>query len=116
MHWEVKYSIDLGQWSNPLAGAADADYLPLRWCVVDNSKDLVKHLTSGMAACVVADCSALAVGSSFSNRTWMVNASYAFNSYYQQQGQSSESCDFMGMGMITTVDLSAGECRFAICV
>ena len=120
-HWGVftfdgqaKYSVDLGQGSKPLAGAADVDYLPSRWCVVDNNKDLVNLSTSGMAACAAADCSALAVGSSCSNMTWPANVSYAFNSYYQQHGQSAESCDFMGMGLITMVDPSAGECRFAV--
>ncbi|XP_057429951.1 uncharacterized protein LOC130723044 [Lotus japonicus] len=39
-------------------------------------------------------------------------ASYAFDSYYQSQGQSPESCDFNGAATITTNDPSHGSCIF----
>ncbi|CAN1809345.1 Glucan endo-1,3-beta-glucosidase 1, partial [Linum perenne] len=34
------------------------------------------------------------------------HASYAFDSYYQKEGKSPGSCDFKGVGMITTTDPS----------
>lgn len=34
------------------------------------------------------------------------HASYAFDSYYQKEGKASGSCDFKGVGMITTTDPS----------
>ncbi|CAN0897326.1 Glucan endo-1,3-beta-glucosidase 1 [Linum grandiflorum] len=40
------------------------------------------------------------------------HASYAFDSYYQKEGRSPGSCDFKGVGMITTTDPSHGSCIF----
>nr|AIR93901.1 glucanase [Cicer arietinum] len=40
------------------------------------------------------------------------HASYAFDSYYQNQGKSIGSCDFKGAAMITTTDPSHGSCIF----
>ncbi|XP_061336953.1 glucan endo-1,3-beta-glucosidase 1-like [Gastrolobium bilobum] len=40
------------------------------------------------------------------------HASYAFDSYYQNEGKSPESCDFKGAAMITTSDPSHGNCLF----
>ncbi|CAA6656905.1 unnamed protein product [Spirodela intermedia] len=113
---QAKYSVDLGQGPRALDGAKGVDYLPSRWCVVDDNKDLSNVSTAAAAACstATADCSTLAAGGSCGNLSWPGNVSYAFNSYYQRSGQSPESCDFGGMGLITTVDPSAGECRFAV--
>ncbi|KAK4259017.1 hypothetical protein QN277_005395 [Acacia crassicarpa] len=40
------------------------------------------------------------------------HASYAFDSYYQNQGKSAGSCDFKGVAMITTTNPSHGSCLF----
>ncbi|KAH9749556.1 glucan endo-1,3-beta-glucosidase 1 [Citrus sinensis] len=40
------------------------------------------------------------------------HASYAFDSYYHEQGKTSGSCDFKGVAMITTTDPSHGSCIF----
>lgn len=40
------------------------------------------------------------------------HASYAFDSYYQSEGRATGSCDFKGVGMITTSDPSHGSCIF----
>ncbi|XP_078446556.1 O-Glycosyl hydrolases family 17 protein [Wolffia australiana] len=111
---QAKYSVDLGQGSKPLAGAAGVDYLPSRWCVADGNKDLVNASVAAADVCSTADCSALASGGSCGNLTWPGNVSYAFNSYYQLQGQRANSCDFGGIGLVTTVDPSVGECRFLV--
>lgn len=120
-HWGVftfdgqaKYHMDLGQGSRSLVNAQAVDYLPTRWCVVDNNKDLLNITATAQDACSTADCSALSPGGSCFNISWPGNVSYAFNSYYQQHDQRSDSCDFGGLGLITTVDPSMGNCRFVI--
>ncbi|XP_027329274.1 glucan endo-1,3-beta-glucosidase 1-like [Abrus precatorius] len=40
------------------------------------------------------------------------HASYAFDSYYQNQAKSTGSCDFKGVATITTTDPSHGSCIF----
>nr|DAD26326.1 TPA_asm: hypothetical protein HUJ06_027794 [Nelumbo nucifera] len=120
-HWGVftfdgqaKYHIDLGQGSRNLVNAQGVEYLPSRWCVVNNNKDMSNVTASSLQACAVADCTALSPGGSCFNISWPGNISYAFNSYYQQHDQSADSCDFGGLGLITTVDPSVGSCRFAV--
>ncbi|CAI0381819.1 unnamed protein product [Linum tenue] len=121
-HWGVftfdgqaKYRIDFGQGSSKdLVNAQEVDYLPSKWCVVDNNKDVSNASARVLDACSAADCSALSPGGSCSNLSWPGNASYAFNNYYQQHDQARDSCDFGGLGLITTVDPSIGSCRFWI--
>ncbi|KAF9592323.1 hypothetical protein IFM89_014231 [Coptis chinensis] len=120
-HWGVftfdgqaKYNIDFGQGSRKLMNAQNVEYLPSSWCVVNNNKDVSNVAGSALKACSAADCSALSPGGSCFNITWPGNVSYAFNSYYQLQNQRADSCDFNGLGLITTVDPSVGRCRFAV--
>ncbi|KAJ7946304.1 glucan endo-1,3-beta-glucosidase 1-like [Quillaja saponaria] len=40
------------------------------------------------------------------------HASYAFDSYYQNEGRAAGSCDFKGAAIITTTDPSHGSCIF----
>ena len=42
------------------------------------------------------------------------NISYYFNNYYELHNQSDDSCNFDGLGMITIVDPSIGDCRFLV--
>ncbi|XP_050208378.1 glucan endo-1,3-beta-glucosidase 9 [Mercurialis annua] len=122
-HWglftfdgQAKYHLDFGVGSKirNLMNAQNVEYLPSRWCVVNNNLDLSNATASAMDACSVADCTALSPGGSCFNISWPGNISYAFNSYYQQHDQRKESCDFGGLGLITTVNPSVGRCRFSI--
>ncbi|KAM5583124.1 glucan endo-1,3-beta-glucosidase 9 [Rosa sericea] len=120
-HWGVftfdgqaKYRFDFTQGSNSLVNAQNVEYLPSKWCVVNNNRDLSNATASALNACSVADCTALSPGGSCSNISWPGNISYAFNSYYQQRNQSADCCDFGGLGLITTVNPSVDNCRFLV--
>ncbi|KAK7301635.1 hypothetical protein RJT34_12505 [Clitoria ternatea] len=120
-HWGVftfdgqaKYRVDLGQGPKSLVNAQNVEYLSSKWCVVNNNKNLSNATASALDACANADCTALSPGGSCFNISWPSNISYAFNSYYQQHDQRVESCDFSGLGLITTVDPSMEHCRFPI--
>ncbi|KAF4370795.1 hypothetical protein G4B88_030515 [Cannabis sativa] len=120
-HWglftfdgQAKYQFDFGQGSKNLVNAQNVEYLPPKWCVVNNNKDLSNASASALQACSSADCTALSPGGSCSNITWPGNISYSFNSYYQQHDQSAASCDFGGLGLITTMDPSVGKCSFPV--
>ncbi|KAG1339039.1 glucan endo-1,3-beta-glucosidase 9 [Cocos nucifera] len=120
-HWgiftfdgQAKYNVDLGQGLKNLVNAHNVEYLASRWCVVNNNKDLLNASASAADACSNADCTALSPGGSCFRISWPGNLSYAFNSYYQQHDQSADSCDFGGLGLITTVDPSMDDCRFTI--
>lgn len=120
-HWGVftfdgqaKYQVDFVRGSGKLVNAQNVQYLSSKWCVVNNNKDLSNVSAHALEACSTADCSALAPGGSCFNLSWPGNISYAFNSYYQQHDQRADSCDFGGLGLITTVDPSVENCRFLI--
>ncbi|KAL6901914.1 hypothetical protein ACP4OV_004790 [Aristida adscensionis] len=113
---QAKYHINIGQGSKALKNAPGVDYLPSKWCVVDNNKDLSIVSSSFSAACSNGDCSALSPGGSCSGLGWPGNVSYAFNSYYQQHDQNEESCNFSGLGLITTVDPSVDNCLFPLAI
>ncbi|GFP97975.1 glucan endo-1 3-beta-glucosidase 9 [Phtheirospermum japonicum] len=120
-HWGVftfdgqpKYRVDFGQGSKTLVNAQDVQYLSPKWCVVNNNKDLSNATSLALEACAVADCTAMSLGGSCFNLSWPGNISYAFNSYYQLHDQNAESCNFAGLGLITTVDPSVDSCRFFV--
>ncbi|MED6125447.1 hypothetical protein PIB30_068663 [Stylosanthes scabra] len=120
-HWglftfdgQAKYHVDLGQGTKGLVDAQNVEYLSSKWCVVNNNKDLSNATVSALDACSNADCTALSPDGSCFNISWPNNISYAFNSYYQEHDQRAESCDFGGLGLITTVDPSMDNCRFPI--
>ncbi|XP_062215906.1 glucan endo-1,3-beta-glucosidase 9 [Phragmites australis] len=113
---QAKYYANIGQGSKALKNAPDVDYLPSKWCVVDNNKDLSNVSSSFSAACSNGDCTALSPGGSCSALGWPGNVSYAFNNYYQQHDQSEESCNFSGLGLITTVDPSVDNCLFPLAI
>ncbi|XP_009595444.1 glucan endo-1,3-beta-glucosidase 9 [Nicotiana tomentosiformis] len=111
---QAKYQLDLGQGSRKLVNAQNVQYLSSKWCVVNNNQNLSNATTRALEACSSADCSALSPGASCFNLSWPGNISYALNSYYQQHDQRADSCDFGGLGLITTVDPSVGTCRFIV--
>lgn len=120
-HWgifsfdgQAKYTLNLGLGNGLLKNAKDVEYLPSRWCVADPSRDLSGVANHFKLACTVADCTTLNYGGSCNGIGEKGNVSYAFNSYYQLQKQSSRSCDFDGLGMVTFLNPSVGECRFLV--
>ncbi|XP_062209215.1 glucan endo-1,3-beta-glucosidase 9-like [Phragmites australis] len=113
---QAKYHVNIGQGPKALKNGPDVDYLPSKWCVVDNNKDLPNVSSSFSAACSNGDCTALLPGGSCSRLGWPGNVSYAFNNYYQQHDQIEESCNFNGLGLITTVDPSVDSCPFPLAI
>ncbi|XP_044480241.1 glucan endo-1,3-beta-glucosidase 9 [Mangifera indica] len=120
-HWGVftfdgqaKYHINFGQNAKNLVNAQNVEYLPSRWCVANSNKDLSNATARALEACSAADCSALSPGGSCYKISWPQNISYAFNSYYQLHDQTPNSCDFGGLGLMTTVDPSVDNCRFPV--
>lgn len=120
-HWglftfdgQAKYNVDFGKGSK-LVNAHNVEYLPSKWCVVKNNNDDLSNISAIFTyACSNADCTPLSQGGSCFGIGWPGNVSYAFNSYYQQHDQRGDSCDFGGLGLITTVDPSTDNCRFVV--
>ena len=123
-HWGVftfdgqaKYPLDLtgqGRKTSTLVSADNVPYLPTRWCVANPSGNESHLFVNAQYACSNADCTALSDGGSCSNIGAPTNFSYAFNSYYQQNNQEASSCSFDGLGVVTFIDPSVGDCRFLI--
>ncbi|KAJ3693207.1 hypothetical protein LUZ60_008687 [Juncus effusus] len=120
-HWgifsfdgQAKYTLNLGFGNGNLKNAKNVDYLPPRWCVANPYKDLDSAGNHIKIACDLADCTTLYYGGSCNMIGQKENISYAFNSYYQLQKQDASSCDFDGLGMITYLDPSVGDCRFLV--
>ncbi|XP_020264324.1 glucan endo-1,3-beta-glucosidase 6-like [Asparagus officinalis] len=120
-HWgifsfdgQAKYPLNLGLGSGGLRNAREVRYLPPRWCVANPSKNLDGVSNHMKLACSVADCTTLSYGGSCNEIGEKGNISYAFNSYYQLQKQDPRSCDFDGLGMVTFLDPSVGDCRFLV--
>ncbi|KAF0902264.1 hypothetical protein E2562_014498 [Oryza meyeriana var. granulata] len=63
---QAKYHVNLGQGSKALENAPDVQYLPSKWCVLDNNKDISNVSSSFSVACSNADCTALSPGASCS--------------------------------------------------
>ncbi|GKV18846.1 hypothetical protein SLEP1_g29172 [Rubroshorea leprosula] len=120
-HWgifsfdgQAKYALDLGLGNRRLKNAKNVQYLPARWCVANPSTDLSSVVNHMKLACNIADCTTLSYGGSCNGIGAKGNISYAFNSYYQLQMQDAQSCDFDGLGMVTFIDPSIGDCRFLV--
>jgi len=120
-HWgifsfdgQAKYALNLGLGNGLLKNAKDVSYLPSRWCVANPSKDLSAVANHFRLACSAADCTTLSYGGSCNGIGEKGNISYAFNSYYQLQKQDVQSCAFDGLGMVTFLDPSVGDCRFLV--
>ncbi|KAM7505618.1 hypothetical protein LguiB_004522 [Lonicera macranthoides] len=123
-HWGIfkydgqpKYSIDFsGQGQNKfLVPAQNVEYMEKQWCTFNpNAKDLSKLADNINFACTFADCTALGYGSSCNSLDANGNASYAFNAYYQAQNQARLSCNFQGLAMLSTQNISQGNCNFTI--
>lgn len=120
-HWgifsfdgQAKYPLNLGLGNRFLKNARDVDYLPVRWCIANPTKDLSAVADHFRLACSAADCTTLEYGGSCYGIGAKENVSYAFNSYYQARKQDVNSCDFDGLGMVTFLDPSVGDCHFLV--
>ncbi|KAJ4811391.1 hypothetical protein LUZ62_023957 [Rhynchospora pubera] len=87
----------------------------ITWCVAHPSatqSDLQIALdwACGLGA---TDCAALQPGGAcYQPDTLLSHASYAFNSYYQQNGNSDIACNFGGTATIIMRDPSYGSCKY----
>ncbi|KAL5714752.1 glucan endo-1,3-beta-D-glucosidase [Ranunculus cassubicifolius] len=125
-HWGIfeydgksKYELDLSgnQENTGLIPAQKVEYLPRKWCVVDEQADDFSLLAKNVDyACTFADCTALGYGSSCNHLSEHGNASYAFNIYYQEKNQKSWDCDFAGLAIETLEDPSTRDCHFPIMI
>lgn len=98
-----------------LIGAKNVYYLDPKWCIFNpNSNNLTKLAENIDYACTYADCTPLGYGSSCNNLDANGNASYAFNMYYQVQNQVDMACNFEGLAMVTTKNISTPTCNFII--
>ncbi|KAK9055988.1 hypothetical protein SSX86_027075 [Deinandra increscens subsp. villosa] len=62
----------------------------------------------------MTDCNQIRPGGPcFQPDTLFSHASFAFNSYYQQNGNSDVACKFGGAATLTKVDPSYGDCKYA---
>ncbi|XVF58559.1 hypothetical protein PTKIN_Ptkin07bG0075700 [Pterospermum kingtungense] len=120
-HWgifsfdgQAKYALNLGLGNKKLKNGRNVQYLPARWCVASPSTDLTDVANHMKLACNTADCTTLNYGGSCNGIGAKGNVSYAFNSYYQLHMQNEQSCNFDGLGMVTFLDPSVGDCRFLV--
>ncbi|KQJ88117.1 glucan endo-1,3-beta-glucosidase 8 [Brachypodium distachyon] len=127
-HWGIftfdgrpKFPLDLGLHGGTPAmpkPARGVHYLPRRWCVLNTNSTNVSNETALADnvgyACSRADCTALGFGCSCGTLDAAGNASYAFNVYYQAQGQVDSACDFQGLAVVTHEDASRGACNFTV--
>ncbi|XP_021724144.1 major pollen allergen Ole e 10-like [Chenopodium quinoa] len=61
-----------------------------------------------------ADCSLIKAGGlCYEPNTVVSHASYAFNAYYQQNGNNDIACNFGGTSTLTKKDPSYGKCSYA---
>ncbi|TVU24971.1 hypothetical protein EJB05_27443 [Eragrostis curvula] len=131
-HWGIftfdgrpKFPLDLhgggGDRTMPTP-AAGVEYLPRRWCVLNPNvaaaDDDDGRVADNVAyACSRADCTPLGYGCSCGGGGALDargNASYAFNAYYQAQGQVESACDFQGLAVVVDKDASQGTCNFSV--
>ncbi|KAI3775493.1 hypothetical protein L1987_50071 [Smallanthus sonchifolius] len=125
-HWGIfeydgkpKYELDLtgSKRNKKLAPVVGVRYMSRRWCVLNpRVKELDVLAKEIDYACSLSDCTSLGYGSSCNHLTLAGNASFAFNMYYQLQGQSDWDCDFSGLAIVTKEDPSVGECRFPVTI
>ncbi|URE07124.1 actin-depolymerizing factor [Musa troglodytarum] len=85
------------------------------WCVAHPGASQFDLENALDWACGVggADCSSLQPGAAcYQPDTLLSHASYAFNSYYQHNGNSDVACNFGGTATISSRDPSYGSCKY----
>ncbi|KAG0491780.1 hypothetical protein HPP92_005178 [Vanilla planifolia] len=124
-HWglftydgKLKFPVDFFGKGNDrfLVGAKGVEYLPSQWCIVNPVVKDLRAMSANMEyACGIGDCTPLSYGGSCNHlRDSIANASYAFNIYFQMQGQDVRACDFQGLATITTKNASRDGCLFPV--
>lgn len=101
---------------NKTLASVDIPYLPKHWCVVKpGAESKQKGISDAMKyACDRTDCTPITNGSSCGDLSASDKASYVFNSFYQDQNQSAQSCAFDGLSTVVTKDPSTPSCNFTI--
>ncbi|XP_010242326.1 PREDICTED: glucan endo-1,3-beta-glucosidase 8-like [Nelumbo nucifera] len=98
-----------------LVAAKGVKYLPRQWCVFDREIKNMSRVPANMDfACNYADCTPLVNGGSCSGLDIKWKTSYAFNIYFQMQNQAMDACDFQGLAILTTKNVSRGSCLFPV--
>lgn len=106
--------ISTNKGQNKTLASVDVPYLPKQWCVAKPGSDQ-KGLSDAMKyACDRTDCTPTLNGSSCGDLSATDKASYVFNSFYQDQNQSADSCGFDGLANVVTKDPSTPNCNFTI--
>ncbi|CAK7355064.1 unnamed protein product [Dovyalis caffra] len=85
------------------------------WCVALSGVSQIDLQNALDWACGLgmADCSPIQEGGAcFDPDTLVSHASYAFNNYYQQNGNSDIACNFGGTATVTRSDPSHGKCNY----
>lgn len=123
-HWGIfrydgqpKFPMDLTGQNRDiyLVPAKDVKYLENQWCMLNpHANDLSKLGENINFACTFADCTPLGYGSSCNGLDANANVSYAFNVYFQTQNQNLQACDFLGLAILTTQNISTPTCNFTI--
>jgi hypothetical protein len=123
-HWGIFYYDGTPKYPLSLAGgngstlkpARGVKYLEKKWCVLKPSANLADQKVGDSVsyACGLADCTSLGYKTSCAGLDAKGNVSYAYNIYYQTMDQDDRACDFNGLATTTSVDPSAGTCRFII--
>ncbi|KAF6160168.1 hypothetical protein GIB67_016604 [Kingdonia uniflora] len=86
------------------------------WCVAlpGVSQDDIQKALDWACGSGMTDCSPIKSGGEcFNPDTLLSHASYAFNSYYQQNGNSDIACNFGGTAIVTKNNPSHGKCSYA---
>ncbi|KAK8519040.1 hypothetical protein V6N13_017711 [Hibiscus sabdariffa] len=88
----------------------------ITWCVARAGVSQIDLQNALDWACGLGmtDCGAIQeAGECYEPDTLVSHASYAFNSYYQQNGNSDIACNFGGTAALTKHDPSYGKCLYA---
>ncbi|XP_038895270.1 major pollen allergen Ole e 10 [Benincasa hispida] len=86
------------------------------WCVAKAGASQIDLQNALDWACGLgkADCRAIQKGGPcYQPDTLLSHASYAFNSYYQQNGNSDIACNFGGCATLTKNNPSYGKCDYS---
>ncbi|KAK8949339.1 Glucan endo-1,3-beta-glucosidase 13 [Platanthera zijinensis] len=123
-NWGLFYPDQTTIYSLDLTGKGDIDVVTGEnittsngtWCVASGSasEQVLKNALDWACGPGNVDCSAIQPSQPcFQPDSLPSHASYAFNSYYQQNGANDVSCSFGGAGIKTTKDPSYDKCIYA---
>ncbi|KAG1346633.1 putative Glucan endo-1,3-beta-glucosidase 13 [Cocos nucifera] len=123
-HWGLFYPDRTSIYSLDLTGRGNVDVITggnmtssnRTWCVASsNASELdLQNALDWACGSGNVDCSAIQPSQPcYQPDTLVSHASYAFNSYYHQNGASDVACSFGGTGIRTTKDPSYDNCIYA---